>query len=106
MTTASMTDIKTALAILTALFSLVAAALWWRSAVVRVSPEAADIEREKHFAKHGRKGYAKWELFDGSDMEFTLKRQSNWSRCAAIAAAAAAICQTLYVAADWIRASP
>jgi len=60
--------------------------------------------REKHFAKHGRSCYATWTLFDGSDMEFTLKRRSEWSRWAAIAASAAAFCQSLYVAADWIPA--
>lgn len=98
--------IKTALAILTAVFSVIAGALWWRSATAVVTPEEADAEREKHFAKHGRTGYAKWTLFDGSDMEFTLKRQSTWNRSAAIAASAAAFCQTLYVAADWIPITP
>jgi hypothetical protein len=72
--------IKTALAISTAVLSILAAGLWWRSAVVKVSPERANRMREKHFAKHGRWGYATWTLFDGSDMEFTLKRQSEWSR--------------------------
>ncbi|EJL22851.1 hypothetical protein [Novosphingobium sp. AP12] len=97
--------IKSVLAVLTAVLSIVAAALWWRSAVVRVSPENANIEREKHFARHGRTGYAAWTLFDGSDMEFTLKRQSAWSRWAAIAASAAAFCQSLCVATDWIPLS-
>lgn len=102
MTIGIVTTIKPALSILTAMLSILAAGLWWRSAVVRVSPEAANRERERHFAKHGRSGYAAWTLFDGSDMEFTLKRQSQWSRWAAIAASAAACCQSLYVAADWV----
>lgn len=102
MTTGAITVIKTALAISTAVLSILAAGLWWRSAVVKISPEAANRMREMHFAKHGRSGYATWTLFDGSDMEFTLKRQSEWSRWAAIAASAAAFCQSLYVAADWI----
>ncbi|RYF09533.1 MAG: hypothetical protein EOO77_23590 [Oxalobacteraceae bacterium] len=80
MTAGAITVIKTALAISTAVLSILAAGLWWRSAVVKVSPEGANRMREKHFAKHGRSGYATWTLFDGSDMEFTLKRQSEWSR--------------------------
>ncbi len=103
MTTGSITAIKTGLAVSTAVLSIVAAGLWWRSAVVKVSPEAANRMREKHFAKHGRSGYAAWTLFDGSDMEVTIKRQSAWSRWAAIAASAAAFCQPLYVAADCIQ---
>lgn len=102
MTAGLVTTIKTVLAICTTVLSILAGGLWWRSAVVKVSPEEADREREKHFAKHGQSAYAAWTLFNGSDMEFTLKRQSEWSRWAAIAASAAAFCQSLYIVADWI----
>lgn len=98
--------IKTALAILTAVFSVIVGILWWRSATVKVTPEEADVERERHFAKHGRTGYVAWTFFDGSDMEFTLKRQNIWNRRAAMAASVAAFCQTLYVATDWIPTTP
>lgn len=46
-------------------------------------------------AQHGRTGYAKWTLFDGSDMEFTLSAQARWNRYGALAAAGAAVLQAV-----------
>jgi hypothetical protein len=85
------------IAILTAILAGVAAFCWFKAGTVKVMPDEAKLLREAHFEKHGKSGYAVWTNFDGSDMEFTLKRQSEWNRNGAFAAGAAAICQAAYV---------
>lgn len=80
---------------LSVLFALAAAVFWFKAGTSKVSPSAADALREAHIAQHGRTGYAKWTLFDGSDLEFTLSAQARWNRYGALAAAGAAALQAV-----------
>jgi len=86
-------SIALVLSLLSIIAALIAAYSWFKAGSLKVSPEQADEMREAHFAKHGRTGYAAWTLFDGSDMEFTLKMQSIWNCRGAIAAGSAALFQ-------------
>lgn len=68
-----------------ALFALIAAALWYKSAMVRVP------------LKPGSMGSADM-VVDGSAFVATANTQTAWSRRAAFAAAVAATCQALGLA--------
>ena len=88
---------RLAFSIVAAVAALAAALCWLRAATVKVSPAEADRQREAYFAKNGRVGYAKWTLFDGSDMEFTLGAQSKWNRWGAVSASASAAAQAVLI---------
>lgn len=86
-------SIALVLSVFSIMTALLAAFCWFKAGSVKVSPAQASEMREKHFAKHGRTSYAAWTLFDGSDMEFTLKAQSKWNCLGAFAAGTAALFQ-------------
>lgn len=89
--------LKPILAIAIAIFAFAAAFCWFKAGTDKVMPEEAAKLRANHFKEKGISGYAAWTFLDGSDMEFTFQRQSDWNRRGAIAAGLAAICQAAYV---------
>lgn len=91
-------SLKALLAVLTVIFSILAAGLWWYSSWVKVSPEEAERRRVERGQKTGNWGAVQISFDGASDVEHTMAAQALWSRRAALAAGAAAGCQALYVA--------
>jgi hypothetical protein len=90
--------IKPALAVATALCSIIAAALWWYASWVEVSPARADELRKEEFERTGQHRRVALAFTADADLDFTLAAQSRWNRRAAVAAGFAAIFQAAYVA--------
>lgn len=92
-----MATLRISLAVATAAFAFIAAALWLYASWVKVSTEKAQKLRAEKEAKTG----VSWRIMiafnEDEDLEYTLAAQSYWNRWAAGSAGVAAFCQAIYV---------